>query len=432
MRRILSLLVGLALVSTVRAGQEVRVVLHVDDDAAVGGDGSGRRPFTNIPEAVEAARVADGPVRINVEPGIYRLTATVRIERALELQGSTILTFDGGGLPTGGAMPGTETRIVGVAPMTTGGLLAGGNQDTLTHGIHIGGFIFVGRPAPGGANPPSMAVTLNRVQDFSLTSNIVSGGSTFGFETNASSGRLVGNYISGVGAGAALGGGSADSPAVITVRGNRSIRNTIGGLLLDGASVEGPGTDEVLDAMVQGNDLSENDSPANVTSFGLRIFSARRDIPAAGFSYMAGSIRATISNNRIAANETGIVIDAGFPRRTLAPSGQCDPRTYTSTMDLLLKDNTVAGSLTAAALVTFTRQTATLTPGMLAQYQFLHGATFTISDKDGTLGGARVDHQERDPLLGPCPNDQTKEILGNTLFYNGRLLMPGTLTVPLM
>ena len=73
----------------------------------------------------------------------------------------------------------------------------------------------------------------------------------------------------------------------------------------------------------------------------------------------------------------------------------------------------------APALVTFTRNAAALNPAMLPQWQYLHGATFTITDPQGALADARLDHPEHDPFLGPCAGDSANETLGNTLRYNG-------------
>ncbi len=75
--------------------------------------------------------------------------------------------------------------------------------------------------------------------------------------------------------------------------------------------------------------------------------------------------------------------------------------------------------LLAPALVTFTRNAAALNPAALPQWQYLHGATFTITDPQETLAGAWIDHPERDPFLGPCAGDAVHELLANTLRYNG-------------
>ena len=130
-----------------------------------------------------------------------------------------------------------------------------------------------------------------------------------------------------------------------------------------------------------------------------------------------------MKDNRIAGNELGMSMDAGFPYRQAGAT--CDPRGFTGTIDLELKDNVLTGSLLAPALVTFTRNDAALDPGALSRWQYLHDATFAISDPQGTLADAWIDHPETDPFLGPCPGDATNEALGNTLRYNGADLPNG-------
>jgi hypothetical protein len=124
-----------------------------------------------------------------------------------------------------------------------------------------------------------------------------------------------------------------------------------------------------------------------------------------------------VQDNRIAGNRTGIFVDAGFPYRRVGTT--CDPRVFSGTIDLTLSGNTLSGSLLESALVTFTRNSAALIPSTLGLWQYLHGATFTITDPDETLAGARIDHPELDPFLGPCPGDALHEALGNVLRYNG-------------
>jgi len=62
---------------------------------------------------------------------------------------------------------------------------------------------------------------------------------------------------------------------------------------------------------------------------------------------------------------------------------------------------------------------------MLPLWQYLHAATFVVSDADGTLANAWIDHPATDPYVGPCPGDATHESLGNVLIYNGAVLPNG-------
>jgi hypothetical protein len=64
-------------------------------------------------------------------------------------------------------------------------------------------------------------------------------------------------------------------------------------------------------------------------------------------------------------------------------------------------------------------------PPYNTQWQYLHDAAFTITDAQGTLANAWIDHPAADPFVGPCPGDGVHESLGNVLGYNGRVLPNG-------
>lgn len=91
-------------------------------------------------------------------------------------------------------------------------------------------------------------------------------------------------------------------------------------------------------------------------------------------------------------------------------------------MGLTLSGNTLTGSLAAPALISFTRSAVAFTPGMLSQWQYLHNATFAITDDEETLAGAWIDHPAADPFLGPCSGDATYESLNNLFIYNGQVV----------
>jgi hypothetical protein len=164
--------------------------------------------------------------------------------------------------------------------------------------------------------------------------------------------------------------------------------------------------------VVSGNDLS--DKTANPkTSFGFRIGVPGEPAP----QQSSARVHALVQGNRMVGNTLGVTIDAGFPYRTV--NGVCDRRTFSGEIHVTFAGNTVAGSQLSQALVTFTRNQAALTFALLSLWQYLHGATFTIDDRDGTLANAWIDHPATDPFLGPCPGDATHEPLLNTLIYNG-------------
>jgi hypothetical protein len=218
--------------------------------------------------------------------------------------------------------------------------------------------------------------------------------------------------------GAAVAAGYPASPSTVEFVGNRVVGN-LGGLVLIGSTTRVPETGDQLDAVVSNNDLSENNQVAGF-SFGLRIFTINRPLGAAGDTQSTGNVTATIRGNRIADDEIGVSIDAGFPFRRVGTT--CDPRVYSGTFDLVLLGNTLTGSQFLPALIAFTRNQAALGQFPLDLWQYLHSATYDITDPDGTLADAFIDNPAVDPFIGPCPNDAAHEVLGNTLIYNGAVL----------
>lgn len=395
-------------------------VIHVDDDAMLGGNGSGRFPYNNLTDALADARTTSGAVVINVAPGDYAVESSLVIDRSLELRGSSVLIEDADGWPTGAVAAGTETRIFGTAPLGTQPLVAVGRADAVViNDVGIHGFVFEG--TTGGGQQGTTEVLIRRVQDYAIRDNVFRAPAFLGLLSVASSGRVAGNHFSGVDTGAVLTGGYSASASSVTFTGNRSAGNNLGGLLLNGASIGIPELGDQLEAVVRGNDLSNNTASPN--AFGLRLFVLRRDAGAPGDSQSTGNIRALVQGNRIVGNRTGIFVDAGFPYRRVGTV--CDPRVFSGTIDLTLNGNTLTDSLLVPALVTFTRNSAALNPATLPQWQYLHGATFTITDPEGTLAEAWIDHPERDPFLGPCPADALNEPLNNILRYNGVELANG-------
>ena len=389
-----------------------RLVIHVDANAGPGGDGSGRFPFDNIADALTLAGSLGGAVVV-VEPGQYPVSSTLRIQSSIQLRGSNVMEVDDADRPTGSIVPGTETRIVGTAALGTNALLSVAPTDGgVLHGVEIRNFTFDSGQAHGDD------LSFNRTQGYSVYENLFTGLATNGIFSVASSGKIVGNYISNDVTGAAVAAGYPESPSAVEFVGNRVVGN-IAGLVLIGSTSRVPETGDELDVVVRNNDLSENNKVAGF-SFGLRIFTINRPLGAPGDTQFAGNVRATIQGNRIADNQIGVTIDAGFPFRRVGTT--CDPRAYSGRFDLEFRGNTLSGSLFIPSLITFTRNQAALHQFPLDLWQYLHSATFDITDEDGTLADALIDHPELDPLVGPCANDATHELLGNTLIYNGTVL----------
>jgi hypothetical protein len=392
------------------AGAARPVVLRVDDDAAAGGDGSARHPYDEVPAAVAEARTLNAPTVIVIAPGTYPLASSLLLDFPVELRGSTVPAYDyGDPWPNGAAVDGTETRIFGEQSVGVQPLIKVGRADgNVINGVTIRGLTLQG--APGG-----IQILLTRVQGYTLADNLFRTPGFLAVQSIASSGTLKGNHFSGVSTAIVANGGYPASPSSITVKGNRAVHN-LGGILLNGASFNIPELGNQLDAVVRDNDWSSN------PTFGLRVFVLRRDPGAPGDTQFSAAVKATIEDNRIDGNGLGVSIDAGFPYRQTAT---CDPRIFSGRFDLDFKGNTLTNSSTAATIISFTRYTAALNPAMLGQWQYLHGASFNISDADGMFAGAWIDNPATDPFIGPCPMDATHEPLHNVLMMNGTQLPSG-------
>jgi hypothetical protein len=405
-----SLIAAMIVIATISlSASEPPVFIYVDDDAAPGGNGSALLPFNNLADAVAMARAVSGFVTVRVAPGDYLLTDTLVIDRSIDLRGSTDQIYDADGWPTGAVVPGTATRVFSPNGALTKLIAVDHGDGAVLRTVSIRGFLFDGTPS-------GTTMLLNRVQGYWIADNVFSGPAIYGLQSVASSGHASGNYFSGVGTGAIFAGGYPESPSEVLFDGNRAVNNSTGGVVLSGASINIPELGDELNAIVRDNDLSNN---VGNQGFGLRALIVRRDANVLGSTQSSANVYAEITGNRLVGNRVGVFIDAGFPYRRV--DGGCDSRVYSGTMNLRFVRNTLSGSSLTSSLITFTRNTAAINPALLPQAQYLHGASVMISDRDGSLADAWIDHPATDPVIGPCPGDATHEPLGNLLVYNGQV-----------
>jgi hypothetical protein len=189
---------------------------------------------------------------INVAPGDCVITHTLVIDRSMDLHGSSVLDEDSDTWATGDVVPGTETRIVAAVELGSQPLVLMGRADgTVVDHVSLRGFVPQGRTGV-------IELLLTRVQRYVVAANVFRGPASFGLQSVASSGRVTGNHFSGLEVGAILAGGYEASPSNVVFTGNRSVRNGNGGLILNGASIGIPELGDELDAVVRGNDLSDN------------------------------------------------------------------------------------------------------------------------------------------------------------------------------
>ena len=256
--------VALAALLVSPAQSAAKTTIHVDDDAPHGGNGSGRSPYNNLADALAAAKATSAAVVIVVAPGDYAVGSSLVIDRPLELRGSSVLTEDADGWPTGETAAGTETRVFSATSTLAELIRVGRGDGGVLSDVIIRGFVFQGTAT-------SIGVLLTRTQNYRVADNIFRAPARFGLQSVASSGHVTGNHFRGLPTGAILNGGYAESPSNVVVTGNRSVQNTLGGVLLTGSSIGIPEPGDRLDAVVRDNDLSGNTAPNQ--GFGLRASS---------------------------------------------------------------------------------------------------------------------------------------------------------------
>ena len=454
-------------------GQANAADLYTDASVTANGDGSVARPYWRITDAVARARLlrqtaAIPPgerIVIHVAPGAYLgskenavLNKNPRYEALplllnvpnLTFAGSTALTTDAQGLPTG-IVSGTETllktvdytgsygdSLVLISRTTDGGV---GNDVTVSglhldqpDAFHLGCNIFV-----------------DRVSNFRIAGNVITHNGGGGITTQLASGIIEGNLAFAGNYGPSLGyltGGSAAFPARLLITRNRAV-NSEGALMLTAIAAN-------YQPHIVGNDLeivsqqatSDPNDPPNTllptvvsndfshnNSFGMRLValadltwgtgstigSSAHSDPKQG---MHGVLVATVTNNWVNYNGLyGISVDAAFTLRT---SKRPDSLSFSGTF----QGNQLLGNGRAGFLFTFTsiwveEKDIPLDKdnGSLVFFKYLQNSIYDVTVLDNEAAGFDYDNPVADPLDGT--------VLNNTLIVNDLVIPPGRKISPL-
>src|SRR5437667_1101608 len=383
--------------------------------------------ITTIQAAVAQARVdrlytnlsKNETIVIHVAAGQYVETLPIVLDVPnMRLEGATVLTTDSKGIPTG-SVNAAESRIVAkpvLAGYNTNSLLIIGptSTDLTGNGVTVQGLVLDAGNAGNAVG--GLDILVDRVANFSIRRNIVTGAAGLGVDARAASGVIEENFFVGNGAGGSMAAGNKSSPASYWFRKNRVVNNKSEGVGVAGSNLGGsnpvllpvaPGTifDSVT-AVISGNDVRDNNQIPNFTS-GIRLLVIVPTIPV---PQAAGNLSVSVTDNTIANNALGVSIDAGFPDRT-------DPRLWTGNLRASFDGNSISGSKLTPALITFTRNEAATQPSKPKYWKYLQDSTFTISDPNGDLNGYWFDHPAVDPIDG--------RFLNNVLVVNGLTIPNG-------
>jgi len=376
--------------------------------------------FTTIQAALAQARIdrlssglpPNETIVIHVASGQYVETWPLILDVPnLSLEGETSLTTDGNGLPTG-FVDSSATKLVAkpaLVSLETILLMGPTSSDLTGNGVTVQGLVL--DAGNSGLADNGRDITLDRVSDFSIRQNVLTGSAALALDARASSGVIEENFITGATCGSCISAGNQQTPANYLFLRNRSVNNVGAAVLVGGSSYDGvedtrllpvaPGTTfDQITAVINGNDLSNNNQDPNFSA-GIRFFAINLGIPTA---QNTGNVTATVINNTVMGNSFGVTIDAGFPYRA-------DQRLWNASFSVAFSGNVISGSKRSPALITFTRNEATIFPKMLKAYKYLQDSTFTLSDSGGNLNGYWFDHPATDPTDG--------RLLNNTLIVNG-------------
>ena len=335
-------------------------------------------------------------------PGDYPVDTTLVVDRSLELRGSSVSVKDADGWPTGEVAAGTETRVYSTNSALLQLLLVGRGDGGALSNVSIRGFVFEGTPT-------GISMLLTRVQDYRVAT-------TFPRTSEAR------HAISG------LFGPRHGQPLQRRGAGRRHLHRWLSGITIERRrhreplSAQRPRRHVVerrqhripelgdqLDAAVRDNDLSgKRLAPQQGSDCGLFIL--RRGPGCTRGRPSAASIKAVVKDNRLVGNRIGVfdrrwvsLPTRGHRVRQSRVLGRHRPGACRQLADGKLA-HTGSGDV---------HSTASGAEHLdVASWQYLHGATFTISDRDGTLAEAWIDHPASDPVLGAVSQETPRTSRG--------------------
>ena len=431
--------------------------LYVDANASANGNGSSLSPYVRITDAIERARQIrqsaviplDERIVIHVAPGNYVgtfnpnplenngnkevLPIIVNMPN-LTLAGATTSDHDSRGLPTGPGN-GPQTKLKSGTTLTDPGqsliLITRTTDRWAGDNAAVTGFTLEENGSED--SPGQTGIFVDRVSGFSIAHNMFMH-TGVGCLTRLSSGTFEDNCcIRNYGLGAAIHGGSANHPAVVTVRRNRCTSG-FGGIDFRGTPTmrtlnvgantllveplqlvydrnnpaDAANIPDTLDIHVEGNDFSVNDG-YGLWCFGFAPFFAYSTSDST--QPLTSVVRAIITGNTAANNgKYGLIVEPVGAFRN-------NPRQYISSVTATLQGNAFDGNGRAPAFFTFVSADVDLFGASLQNFKYVQNSTYQVTDLDGELTGFDYDNPVTDPLNGAT--------LNNALILNGASIQPG-------
>ncbi len=408
--------------------------LYVNVSSPPHGSGTINSPYARITDAVVRARAdrqnrlipASETIVIHVAPGAYvgqfapstntneEILPIVLNVPNLVLQGSTILTADSAGVPTGVAENGHQSIISSKDDssnfLTALLIIVRTTDSSAGDAVTVAGFTFTG-------NASCQGIIADHVSHFSIAGNIISGAYANVY-SRAASGTIAGNLLLSADTIGYIGeGGTGRFPSTVSVTRNRISDNgeigavgvtypsdmavDLGGTGLTALSFQFGGNDP---DMPNGFVLAVRGNHVCRSPMGIRLFVAPL-IPNAQSIRDAGTptLLAIISGNSIHnSDQYGLVVDGGDAPPGFAP--------YSGTVLLFLAGNSISGSGIQPGLFTFYNYFDTIEETH-ENDGHLQRAVYRILDLDGELTGFDYYNPILDRATGTPNND--------TLFVNG-------------